>query len=234
MGKIYGLIIVITILVSCGRMSQESLSPYEKMKAEDFERLLSELEQPTDKIDTLYTEMYIALQVSPDDSSARNIVIEKVNELLKLDTIPSNQRHYLDALAIVYSLNKDYDKFLSTSFKMWDTYPIESLERLSSYAMYHTLISKEVDSITMYCDKVFKYGNDSIKSINPKMRESGYIAIGSILIAKGNKDKAREFFAKSLDSESDSENIQLLQDILNNYDAYEKSLLAPMDKLLKK
>lgn len=225
------IIVIVGIMVSCGRMPQESLSSYKDEKTEEIKRLLNELDQPTDRIDTLYAEMYVALKESPNDSSARNIVIEKVYELLKLDTIISNQRHYMDALAIVYSLNKDYDNLLSTSFKIWNTYPYESLERLSSYAMYYTLRTQNEDSAKIYCDKVLKYGSDSIKSINPRKRESGYIAISSVFMAKGNKTESKKFLSKCLETEPDSMNISLLQDLLNNYDEYAKTLLEPINKL---
>lgn len=105
MSKYFNILFCLLLVTSCsGNKKEKTL--YEERKSEMFSGLISQLEYEPTNIDTLYTEMYIALKVCEEDIEAYKIVEDRVNLLLEYDTIKENQRHYLEALSIVYSMKK--------------------------------------------------------------------------------------------------------------------------------
>ncbi len=184
---------------------------------EQFDSLLNSLGRTPDRIDSLYTEMYIAFKASINDSVARNIVIEKANQLLELDTIRDNQLHYLEAVSFVYRLNEDDDKFRQTAFRAWNLYPTESVERLSSYAMYYSK-SNNLDSLRSYSERATNAAQRLLKSRDSEDRGKGIVASLIIMIINNQQSEGKLYLEERIKSESDPELIQMLKDIYDDYD----------------
>lgn len=219
------LLFFVVVLISCSNNNQkESISPYKQSYEENFAQLISRLisqdegRQP-DLCDTLYTEMYIALKVlSEDDKEAQQIVIDRVNQLLELDTIQENRRKYFEAAKIVYSCRKDYDNFWRMALKEFETYPLNSIQRNASLALFYTNVKSLPDSAKFYIEKTIAISKRHISSNDPKVRIDGYCANISMLILQGQDEAAKKYLKDILDIEKDKEIIEILDDILENYD----------------
>lgn len=212
----------------CGGCSsstkQEKESTFEKAKEEQFDQFLSQLEQPYDLSDTLYTEMYIALKASKSDVGCGDTVIKRVHQLLEIDDNPDNQRHYLDALSTVYSMRNDMDNFWKTALLTYDTYPYDSFQRLSSYGLYYTYIVNQPDSASVYLEKAKVAALKMAKSDNSEDRLGSCIGIASILIAEGKDSEAKDCIHRFIETETNEENQQIAQDMLDDFVSFKESV----------
>ncbi|MCR5157603.1 MAG: hypothetical protein K6D37_00595 [Prevotella sp.] len=104
------------------------------MYKDSFEVLLHSETPPYSLADTIYTEMYIALKAIKNDKTNQcaKLVCEKVDKLLKIDTIKINQIDYLEAKIIAQAILKDKEGIIKSSFQQYNLYPENSFERLSS------------------------------------------------------------------------------------------------------
>ena len=105
---IYIFAILLTfVLVSCNNKpsksvdtsaySQDTLGAYDEMYRDSFIILIqSRINKPLTKVDTMYTEMYIALKTMAKDKRSAPMVIRKVDSLVVMDTVKANQVEYLE------------------------------------------------------------------------------------------------------------------------------------------
>lgn len=196
-----------------------SSSLYEKQHDEMFNAYLDSLGHEPNHVDSLYIDMYVAFRLSQDDISARDTVIDRAEKLLKIDTIAANRRHYLEAMQIVYSLNKDNDNYWKTTLRYFDTYPRESLERLSSLAMYYKMIGDK-DSTDLYVNKTIGISERHLQSKGCESRVNGAMFMCMMLIVKGETSRAEHFLDELIASDDDPEFIKGITALIPDFDAF--------------
>lgn len=231
--RVYLIILTLLVLIISGcnskNNSEEYVSPYEKAYVEQFDQLISQLDHLPDYCDTLYTEMYIALKTIKEDETCGDIVLDRVNKLLLIDNDPENQRQYLDAASIVYSIRKDYDKFWDTSKKIWDTYPFDSFERLSSYAEYYSTIQQNADSAYMYIESA-KIAAQKLKYSKNQEDRIGYcIGMVTLYVLEGEDEVAKLFIQEYIASEQNIENLDVAKELLKDYEQFKEEILRPIN-----
>lgn len=215
------IIILVTILIlQCCSDKDKELSPFEQAVAEQFDGYMKRLDYTPDICDTLYTEMYIALQLFKENEICGDTVINRVNKLLVLDNDPDNQRHYIEAAQIVYSVRKDYDNFWKMSLKEYETYPVNSLQRNSSLAAYYSNIEINPDSAFLYIQKTKEIANEYVLSQNAEDRIGGYLSNVSMLILEKNEEEAHELLRKYLANETDKEAVDVINETISNFDDF--------------
>jgi hypothetical protein len=225
MTNIRNILYICILLCAFSCASKHEESPYEKMKAEKFDQLIKQLGDNPTNLDTIYTEMYIALQVAEEDSTAHQLVIDKATLLLAQDTIMENRIHYLEAMCIIYSMDKNYDKYWETFLRQLDCYPTESLERLTSYALYHAMKNNK-DSMLIYSDKAIAIAKPLEISTDPDSRINGYITICSMLVAQGNDVEAKAYIDNKIKEETNQDNLETLTEMSNNFDSFKKEIIG--------
>lgn len=213
--------------VSCNSKSigEEHASAYEKAYATQFDDIISQLDHSPDYSDTLYTEMYIALKAIEEDDACGDIVLDRVSKLLKLDDDPENQRHYLEAASIVYSFRKDYDKFWETSKKIYDTYPQDSFQRLSSYAAYYSIIKQDTDSARYYISSA-KDAALKLKNSDSSEDRIGYcIGVATLFVLEGNDEAAKSSIQEYISNETNKENLEAANELLTEFEQFKTEIL---------
>ena len=153
-------IITIALSLNCcqkGGQHTTSIPAYEALYKDSLETILHRLEPPYTHEDTVYTEMYIALKAMgrSHDKRCAKLVCEKVDELIRLDTSKFNQIHYLEAKIIALGALKENKGVKESSFQLFNLYPENSYERLSSLGKYY-LSTHEKDSADFYLNKWHK------------------------------------------------------------------------------
>lgn len=211
------------LLYSCSSGNNHQ-SPFEIAVSNEFDGYLKQLGTNPDKCDTLYTEMYIALQLFKEKRICGDTVINRVNQLLILDKFPENKRHYIEAAQLIYRIQEDYDNFWKMSLKEYDTYPLNSIERNSSLATYYSNIEQNTDSAIFYIDKTKLISKEYITSNNPKNRIEGYLVNINMLILENNELEAKKLITNYIESETDEEALKFLKEILNNFDDFKSSI----------
>lgn len=96
---------------------------------------------------------------------------------------------------------------------------------MSSYAMFYLQFTENVDSANYYYNKAMLVGENILKSENSKLRVETCLSISSMMIANNKKNEAKEFLKMQLEKETDGDNIQLLSEVINAFDAYAKEVL---------
>lgn len=220
--------VILLILSSCGdnSNSKTSLSAYERAYNDSFNSLIAQTEGRHDICDTLYTEMYIALKTIEDDDSCGEIVIDRVNKLMKLDNDPENQRHYLEAATIVYAIRKDYDNFWKASLQSYNTYPYDSFERLSSLAAYYTLVKENPDSSSFYINSAKKVASNINGSTDSGKRLDSCIGLAKLCILEGKDTEAKNIINQFISSENDPENIEVVKSIIDDFQSFKDQILT--------
>lgn len=208
--------------------TKEPRTEYEKAYDTQFPELIKSLDRTPDVIDTLYTEMYIALQTMRKDEAAGDIVVDRVNRLIELDTIKENQRHYLEALSIAYSLRKDYDNFWRTALKSYDTYPTNSFQRLSSLAAYYTYIDINPDSAAHYIAAAHRAADRLKHSDSANDRMGYYFGKATLYTIDGKDENAKAMLRECIANENDEEGIQEAKSALADFDAFKASLIPTL------
>lgn len=194
---------------------------YETMYKDSFNILIHRRGDDLNLVDTLYTEMYIATKSCIEDSSSCDIVIDRVNKLIKMDTIKENQRRYLEAQMMAYSIKKDIDNFLKAQYKYMNTYPQNSIERLSGLVGYFLTVHEQ-DSANYYFSKVISYPDD-FDDANKRLFTT-ICKIQSFLLF--NKDEeAQDYLRERINKEQDEESKELFTSILLNFDDFKKEIM---------
>lgn len=209
------------ISTSCYKQNG-TMSVFEIECEENFSSLISSLDHQPDLADTLYTEMYIALKAIEKDETLGDTVINRVQRLLKIDTIPENQRSYLEAASIIFSMRKDYPNFWEISKISWDTYPYDSFQRTSSYAMYFTQIEQNPDSAILYINKTINTAQNLLKSDADEDRITGCIGLAQMNILQGNDEDAKKIIAEFIRTEPTSENRIAAQSVLDDFESFKE------------
>lgn len=219
---------IIFLLALLGTSCNEATrgkSLYETELEDKFSSLISLIDRETNLADTLYTEMYIALKAMDKDATLGDTVINRVQKLVQMDTIRDNKRTYFEAASIVYSLRKDYPNFWRVSKMMWDTYPIDSFQRLSSYAMYYTHIEQNPDSAKYYIHKSIQSAQILLQSNDDAERIDGCIGLALMNIIQGNDSNAKEIIAAFISNESSYENKEVAKSILDDFESFKADAL---------
>ena len=100
-------VLLASVMMSCGNkqsrpvntsvQSQDTFGAYDEMYKDSFDILIhSRIKSPLTKVDTMYTEMYIALKTMAKDKRSAPMVIRKVDSLVVMDTVKANQVEYLE------------------------------------------------------------------------------------------------------------------------------------------
>ena len=202
---------------------------YETMYKDSFAVLIGSLESsdytPT-IADTLYTEMYIGLKTLESDEKSAQIVLDRVSELMKIDTIKENQIHYLDAKAIVLSYQKKYDEYWNNAYEQYNLYPENSHERLESLGVWFKNRGNN-DSAVYYFDKCIEvYQNKLSEAQNRQDREDAIFAILRSYMLQDKDNEARLFATsvKTLDLDKDTKD--MLDYASNNYSAFKSEVYS--------
>lgn len=154
------------LIVTCCSHNYNSnpKSVFEKACDEQFDKLISQLDHTLDLSDTLYTEMYIALKLSEKYKECEDTVLDRVSKLLPIDNNSNNQRRYLEAASIIYSISKDYENFWNYQKLYFNTYPEDSFERTSSYALLYKFQDLKPNSASIYFKKANVAANKLLSS----------------------------------------------------------------------
>lgn len=222
------LIIAVSTFISLIVNSCDSYnsSPYERMYKDSFDILLSRVKAPNhpDKLDTLYTEMYIALKTSENSLESQEIVLNRVERLMQMDTIIENQIHYLDAKLIILSLQGKEKDYWDTAYKSYLLYPVNSLERLSSLTAYYKKINQNTDSATYYFNKTINIAEGLLTSNDSETRMKAIVTKISNLCLFDCDDENKKFIQEQLRIETDPDIIELLQQINNDYNSFKHEI----------
>lgn len=155
--------------------------------------------------------------------------MDRVSKLIAIDDDLENQRHYLEAASIVYSIRKDYDKFWETSKKIYDTYPHDSFQRLSSYAAYYTTIKQNSDSARYYISSAKDAALKLRGSENSEDRLGYCIGLATLFVLEGNDDAAKSTIRDYIANEQDKENIESARELLEDYNQFKVQILRPIN-----
>lgn len=220
-------ITIIMHLVGCSYKTDKPVYGYEEMYKDSFDILINHQESPL-LVDTLYTEMYIALKTchtgnqNMSDSSCQ-IVLDRVERLLLMDSIIENQQNYLEAKQIVLSMQGKYNEMLGAMYQSYNLYPKNSIERQSSLAFYFLVLEKQ-DSALHYLNKSLEVSEVMLKSKDRKSRMPAiYTKINSLIYLNRDAD-AKKFVKEQLLSETDSEMIEIIINIDNDFSSYKKDI----------
>lgn len=224
-------------MVGCSNKADKTVYGYEEMYKDSFDILINRVESPL-LVDTVYTEMYIALKTciagnhKLHDSSCQ-IVLDRVERLLLMDSIIENQQKYIEAKQLVLGMQGKYDEVLDAMYESFNLYPENSLERLSGIAYYFLVLEKQ-DSALYYLDKSLEVSDTMLMS---KDRNSKMLAVltkvNSLIFLDRDAD-AKKFVKEQLLSETDSEILEILTEIDNDFSTHKKDMWGAVLDMKKK
>ena len=212
-------------LFGCDSKSKNTETTNEETYDAQFSQLINQLDQPVSLRDTLYVEMCIAMKTLEKDSTYGDIVLDRVDKLLSVDDIAENRRHYLEAASIVYGMRQDYEKYWQVSKQIFDTYPADSFQRLSSYASYYTNVEHNADSASYYIASAKNAANDLKESNNSEDRMGYCIGMAMLYILEGNDGNAKLVIQEFINQEKESENIEAAKELLNDFEQFKAYIL---------
>jgi hypothetical protein len=193
------------------------------MYKDSFEILLHSMEPPYEKVDTIYTEMYIALKTMRRDSSklCAKMVCEKVEDLIRIDTIKENQIHYLEAKQIAQTVLKDEKGFWETSYRQYNLYPENSFERLGSLGSLFLAMNKK-DSAEFYLNKCVESSMANLNSQNNEIKEKSILGVIHGLVLLGKDQEAKEFLQNQLQQNPSEEMEDFIRSFYDEFDSYKQ------------
>ena len=212
---------------------------YEKLKAKEFDKLISKFDSPYSSLDTAYTEMYIAFKVCYDYLPARDTVIKKADFLLERIDVKDFRRHILAAKSIVYQLNHDMQKIWETHIQSLRCDPKDSVDATTSTALYYLKCKENAstsetivdyinenrnDSAEYYINKAMEMGKRLVKSNVPDQRLESYVTLTTLLLAQAKENEAKALLKEFKQLETDKENINELDMMLDDFN-YLKAML---------
>lgn len=239
MKTIYGIIyiLIITIVVGCNVASEKNADSYdyETMYKDSFDILIKRCGEQLELADTLYTEMYMALKTCGEDSlhlskASCDIVLDRVDKLMKIDTIKANQRRYLYAQMKVYSMMHDFDKFMETEYLYWNTYPANHIERLSGMGV-HFLVLQNQDSANYYLNKAISSVDNFTDFSDTEDRLSAIMGKATSLILLKRDREALVYLQEQVRRENDEEGKEMLESIISDFDEFKKQLWSEIGDL---
>lgn len=217
-------------LVSISAYSQDTLGAYDEMYRDSFDILIqSRINKPLTKVDTMYTEMYIALKTMAKDKGSAPMVIRKVDSLVVMDTVKANQVEYLECKQMALSSLGRKKEAYKLGYRIFNLYPENSYERLVSLGGYY-ITTNQMDSANYYLDRSLTVARSFLKSNSEKVQTDGAVCTLTSLIMLGREKEAKSFIKERLNSKTSAEEKEMLEDAERDFDGLKKSLLEPLEE----
>ena len=214
------------LFLNCGSRESKPNSQntaYDVLYKDSFDILLHKEASPYTLSDTIYVEMYLALKAMQpgDDGECARMVCEKVETLMKLDTIKENQIHYLDAKQIAQGVLKDRDGFIETAYRQYNLYPENSFERLGSLGSLFLAINQK-DSANYYLNRCLQVSNEYLNSSNNAMIEKGILGVLHSLVLLNKDQEAKSFIREQLNNNPSEDIEELLHSLDEDYEGFKR------------
>lgn len=212
------------ILLNCGSRESKPNSQntaYDILYKDSFDILLHKEASPYTLSDTVYVEMYLALKAMQpgDDGECARMVCEKVETLMKLDTIKENQIHYLDAKQIAQGVLKDREGFIETAYRQYNLYPEDSFERLGSLGSLFLAINKK-DSAEYYLNRCVEVSKKTLHTNDSEEKEKSILGVIHGLVLLNKDQEAKFFLEEQLKENDDEEIIDFIRSFYDDFDNY--------------
>lgn len=214
--------------MSTSAYGQDTPGAYDKMYRDSFDILIQpRINKPLTKVDTMYTEMYIALKTMAKDKRSAPMVIRKVDSLVILDTLKANQIDYLECkLMALVSMGKKKEAY-KLGYRIFNLYPENSYERLVSLGGYY-ITTNQMDSAKYYLERSLAVARSFLKSSSEKVQTDGAVCTLTSLIMLGRDEEAKSFIKERLNSKPSVEEREMLEDAERDFDGLKRSLLEPI------
>ena len=214
------------LFINCGSRESKSNSQnttYDVLYRDSFDILLHKEASPYTLSDTVYVEMYLALKAMRpgDDGECARMVCEKVEILMKLDTIKENQIHYLEAKQIAQSALKDLDGFKESAYRQYNLYPKDSYERLGSLGSLFLSMNQH-DSAEYYLNRCVEVSKKTLHSSDSEEKEKSILGVIHGLILLNKDQEAKSFLEEQLKQNDDEEIIDFIRSFYDNFDNYKE------------
>lgn len=210
--------------------NQDTLSAYHEMYKDSFDILIHSLPyRPLTKVDTMYTEMYIALKATAKDKRSATMVIQKVDSLMILDSIKANQVDYLNCKQIALTILGRKKEAFKLGYAIFNLYPENSYERLVSLGSYYITMNQK-DSANYYLEKSLSVARTFLKSNSAKVQTKGAVSILTSLVMLGRDTEAKVFIKERLNSRPSADEKEMLNDADRDFGGLKKRLLAPIEE----
>lgn len=218
--------ILILSLFSCSSNKTNTASEnpvYDVLYKDSFDILLHKEVPPYTLTDTIYVEMYLALKaMRPNDNGeCARMVCEKVELLMKLDTIKDNQIHYLEAKQIAQSALKDLDGFKESAYRQYNLYPEDSFERLGSLGSLFLSMNQK-DSAEYYLDRCIEISRRNLNTKDNETKEKSILGVIHGLILLGKEQEAKSFLEEQLKLNDNEDIIDFIQSFYDDFDNYKE------------
>jgi len=194
-------VLLASVMMSCGNkqsrpvstsvQSQDTFGAYDEMYKDSFDILIhSRIKSPLTKVDTMYTEMYIALKTMAKDKRSAPMVIRKVDSLVVMDTVKANQVEYLECKQMALaSLGRKKEAY-KLGYRIFNLYPENSYERLVSLGGYYITMN-QMDSANYYLERSLTVARSFLKSSSEKVQTDGTVCTLTSLIMLGREKEAQ-------------------------------------------
>ena len=233
-------VLLASVMMSCGNkqsrpvntsvQSQDTFGAYDEMYKDSFDILIhSRIKSPLTKVNTMYTEMYIALKTMAKDKRSAPMVIRKVDSLVAMDTVKANQVEYLECKQMALaSLGRKKEAY-KLGYRIFNLYPENSYERLVSLGGYY-ITTNQMDSANYYLERSLTVARSFLKSSSEKVQTDGTVCTLTSLIMLGREKEAKSFIKERLNSKTSAEEKEMLEDAERDFDGLKKSLLEPLEE----
>lgn len=233
-------VLLASVMMSCGNkqsrpvntsvQSQDTFGAFDEMYKDSFDILIhSRIKSPLTKVDTMYTEMYIALKTMAKDKRSAPMVIRKVDSLVVMDTVKANQVEYLECKQMALaSLGRKKEAY-KLGYRIFNLYPENSYERLVSLGGYYITMN-QMDSANYYLERSLTVARSFLKSSSEKVQTDGTVCTLTSLIMLGREKEAKSFIKEQLNSKTSAEEKEMLEDAERDFDGLKKSLLEPLEE----
>ena len=215
-------VLLASVMMSCGNkqsrpvntsvQSQDTFGAYDEMYKDSFDILIhSRIKSPLTKVDTMYTEMYIALKTMAKDKRSAPMVIRKVDSLVVMDTVKANQVEYLECKQMALaSLGRKKEAY-KLGYRIFNLYPENSYERLVSLGGYYITMN-QMDSANYYLERSLTVARSFLKSSSEKVQTDGTVCTLTSLIMLGREKETKSFIKERLNSKTSAEEKEMLED----------------------
>lgn len=197
---------------------------YDRLYVDSFEKLLHSETPPYSKIDTIYTEMYIALKAMSSDNTneCAQMVCDKVDILMNMDTIKSCQIHYLEAKQIAQGILKDKEGLTETCYRLYNLYPEDSFEKTGSLGALF-LSTNQLDSAEYYLNRCIDISRTKLDSSDIELRKKGILGVLHGLVLLNRSQEAKTFLFEQLQQNKNDEINDYIHTFYDDFDNYVQS-----------
>ena len=211
------IIIIISSIFLGGCNNKANVSAenqYDIMYKDSFDILLHSMEPPYTKADTIYTEMYIALKaMRPDDDGVCAKMV-------------------CEAKQIAQGVLKDKKGFIETSYRLYNLYPKDSFERLSSLGSLY-LATNQKDSADYYLYRCLQISKENLNSSNSATIEKGIFGVLHCLVLLNKDEEAKSFIKEQLNNNPSDEIEELLHSLDEDFDGFKRTEWKSVETLFK-